>query len=214
MSATGQEPDAPTDGAAPSAPEPSGTQAPENFDRLFARMDEIAGHVQGITTRVDGIQQLVAPPEPEPEYYDDQGGLTEDGARNLIQSLVDERVQEQLAPREKARQIEQRDDAFEVLRDEYPELQDDKVANDLLQAAIRWANAVNPEIIDRPEFVEVIEAFYKADKYNALATQQAAEQPRSVVLESAQGATRQQRPNEPDWGERIVQAAARLRPQI
>jgi hypothetical protein len=219
MSAPGQEPSAPTEPAAPSAPdaqtEVQTTAAPnEGLDRLFARMNEIAGQVTGVMDRVDGIQELVSPVEEEPEYYDDDGGLTEDGARQLIQQLVDERVHEQLAPREKARMVEMRDDAFEALRDEYPDLQDDAFANQLLADAIRWANAVNPDVIDRPEFVEIIEAFYKAEKYNTLAVQQAAEQPRPVVLESGTGAARQQRPNEPDWGSRIVQAAERLRPQI
>jgi hypothetical protein len=215
MSAPGQEPSAPTEPSeAPSAPET--TPAPDQgLDKLFARMDEIAGQVSGITSRVDGITDLVTPEEEEPAYYDDGGEMTEDGARALIQQLVDERVSEQLAPREQARMVEQRDDAFEALRDEYPELQDDAVANRVLQSAIRWANAVDPRIVERPEFVEVIEAMFKADKYEALATQQAAEQPRPVVLESGQGAARQhQQPNEPDWGDRIVKAAERLRPQI
>lgn len=214
MSASGQEPSA-TEPEAPSAPEaPAAPAADPGLDRLFARMDEMAGQVTGIASRVDGITQLVTPPEDEPDYYDETGGLTEDGARALIQQMVDERVSEQLAPREAARMVERRDEAYEQFRDQYEEMQDPATADRILQAAVRWANAVDPKIIDRPEFVEVIEAFYKAEKYEGLAAQQAAEQPRSVVLESGQGAARQQQANEPDWGKRITEAAARLRPQI
>jgi hypothetical protein len=215
MSAPGQEPSAPTEAEAPSAPEAPAVPAPDQgLDRLFARMDEIAGQVSGIAGRVDGITQLVTPEEEQAEFYEDDGTLTEDGARALIQQMVDERVQEQLAPREQARLIEQRDDAFEALREQYPELQDEATANRVLAAAIRWANNVNPEIIDRPEFVEIIEAFHKSERYDGMAAEQAAAQPRPVVLESGTGGNRQQQPNEPDWGDRIVKAAERLRPQI
>ena len=62
--------------------------------------------------------------------------------------------------------------------------------------------------------MDVIEAFFKADKYEDVRKTQAAEQPRSVVLESGSGAGRPQRSNEPDWGDRIVKAAERLRPSI
>lgn len=217
MTAPGQEPSAPPE-AEPSAPPeapPAAPQSTEGLDRLYARMDEIAQQVGGVTQRVDGIHELVAPPEEEPDFYETDGSLTEDGARALIQQMVDERVQEQLAPREAARMVETRDDAFESLRDEYPELREEAVANRVLGAAIRWANATDPKIIDRPEFVDVIEAFYKAEKYDGIAAEQAAAQPRTVVLESGQGAARQQQQaNEPDWGDRIVKAAERLHPKI
>jgi hypothetical protein len=61
--------------------------------------------------------------------------------------------------------------------------------------------------------VEVIEAFYKAEKFDELHAAQAAEQPRSVVLESASGVRQQAKPDT-DWGDRIVKAAERLKPQI
>lgn len=211
MSATGQEPEAPETPEAPSAPAAAPT---EGLDRMFARMDEIAQQVTGIGSRVDGITQLVTPVEDEPDYYEPDGSLSEDGARALIQQMVDERVQEQLAPREAARQVELRDQAFEDLRDEYPELREEATAQRILGAAIRWANSVDPRIVDRPEFVEIIENALKAEKFDTLAAQQAAEQPRSVVLESGQGAARQVASNEPDWADRIVKAAERQRPQI
>jgi hypothetical protein len=214
MSAPGQQadstPDAP-ESAPVEAPATTETTAPgsDGLDRLYARMDEMAAQNREM---VDQLTQLRQPPEEEPEadYYDDEGGLTEDGARALISSLVDERVEAQMAPREQARMVEMRDDAFEALKDEYPDLQDAKVAQPILDRAIRWAMGVNEQIIERPEFVDVIESFYKAAKFEELRAQQEAEQPRPVVLEGAGGAARTTRgPQEPDWQKRVIDAAQR-----
>lgn len=215
MSATGQEPEAPQE--APSASPEQQTAAPapgsDGFERINARMEEFGRQQAHIA---DTLASLMTPPEEEideADYYTDEGELTEDGARAVIADLVREGIQAELAPREKARALSDRDDAFEALREEYPELQDDKIAEQALGAAIRWAQQNNPAIIESPGFVDVIEMAYKSAKFEELASQQAADQPRSVVLESAQGARQQQQPG-PDWGDRIVKAAERLRPQI
>ncbi len=215
MSATGQEPSAPTEAAPEATPEVTTTPAPDaGLDRIFSRMDEIAGQVNGIAGRVDAVQRLVEPPEEEPEFYEEDVSLTEDGARLLIQQMVDERVQAQMAPREAAWAVNQRDELYDQLRQTYPELQKDEVSGPVLQSAIRWANSVDPSIVEKPEFVEVIEWVYTHGKYAEHAEREAAEQPRPVVLESGQGARRQQLPSEPDWGDRIVKAAEQMRPQI
>jgi hypothetical protein len=216
MSAPGQEtpeppaPSAPADGAAPQETAPA---APDGFDRINERMEQFGRQQAQIAETLAG---LMTPEEEEPdesEFYTDDGELTEEGARAVIADLVREGIQQELGPREAARLKSDRDDAFEALRDEYPELQDDKVANEALGAAIRWAQQNNPAIIETPGFVDVIEMAYKSARFEELRAQQP-EQPRSVVLESAQGARQQQRPNEPDWGDRIVKAAQSLRPQI
>lgn len=191
------------------------TGQPDGLDRIYSRMDEMA---QTQRQMVESVSALLAPEEEEEEideslFYTDEGDLTEEGARAVLADMVKEQIDAAMAPREKARLVSQRDQAYEGLLEQYTELQDPKVSERVLASAVQWAQRINPEIIDRPEFVDVIEAFYKAEKYEALAAQQAAEQPRPVVLESGQGA-RQQRPNEPDWGDRIVKAAERLRPQI
>lgn len=212
MSAPGQQAESTTPDALESAPAETTTTetqaAPsEGLDRLYARMDEMAAQQRQM---VDSLTQLHQPEEPEPEadFYDDEGGLTEDGARALIADLVREQVDTQLAPREQARQVEQRDDAYEALKDEYPELQDAKVAQPILDRAVRWAMAVDERLIERPEFVDVIEQFYKAGKFEEHRAQQEAEQPRAVVLEGAGGAARTTRgPQEPDWQKRVIDAA-------
>jgi hypothetical protein len=215
MSATGQPSEAP-EAAAPSAPEaaPAAPAEPAGLDRIYERMDTMASQQAAIAEQ---FAQLTAPPEEEEDeslFYTDEGELTEDGARKVIADLVQEQVTAQMAPREHARAVEMRDAAYDSMCDEYPELKDGEVSERVLGAAVRWAGQVDPSIIDKPEFVDVIEAFYKADKFETLRSAQEAEQPRPVVLESGSGAARQQRPNEPDWGDRIVKAAERLRPQI
>jgi hypothetical protein len=217
MSAPGQQaestttPDAP-ESAPAEAPVTETTAAPgsDGLDRLYARMDEMAAQQRQM---VDSLTELRQPPEeaePELDYYDDEGGLTEDGARALIADLVREQVETQLAPREQARLTEMRDDAYEALKDEYPEMQDEAIARPILDRAVRWAMQVDERIIERPEFVDVIESFYKAAKFEEMRSQQEAEQPRPVVLEGAGGAARTTRgPQEPDWQKRVIEAAQR-----
>jgi hypothetical protein len=221
MSAMGQEPNEST--PAPSAPEQAQTettaaptQGSDGLERINARMEEVARQQAQMA---ESLTQFMSPVEEEDELteadlYTETGELTEEGARAVIADLVREGIQAELAPRERARLLEQRDDAFEALRDEYPDMADDKIAEAALAVATRWAKANDPGIIDTPGFVDVIEMAYKATRFDELAQQQTAEQPRSVVLESAQGARQQQQPKGPDWSDRIVKAAERLRPQI
>jgi hypothetical protein len=217
MSAPGQETPAPTE-AAPEATEntTTTTEAPQSdgLERLYTRMEEMATQQRSIVDQLSSLAPSEEPTADEADYYDDDGGLTEDGARALIADLVREQVDTQMAPREQARMLSERDDAFEALKDEYPELADATVANRVLGRAVRWAQGVDEKLIDRPEFVEVIESFFKAEKFEELRQAQEAEQPRQVVLESAQGAARQQRPQEPDWQKRVIDAAAQDSPRI
>lgn len=216
MSATGQGDSAPPPEAPDSAPEtpPTETTAtpPPDFDRLFTHMDQMAMRQQQMAEQLAAIAN---PPEPEAEFepYDETGELTEEGAQALIRDLVHTQVQEALAPREQARLIRDRDDAYEDLKDTYPELADEKVGAQVLQAAIGWANQHNPDLIDRPEFVDLIEWVYKSDFRTPEAPE--AEETRRVELESgAGGGARRAAKPETDWGDRIVKAAERLRPQI
>jgi polyhydroxyalkanoate synthesis regulator phasin len=213
MSAPGQESEAQPQPEA--QPEPQAQPAqPEGLDRLYERMDQVASQQAALA---ENFQQLMQPEEEEADesdFYTDDGELTEDGARAVISDLVREQIQSEMAPREQAAAINARDRGYEALREEYPELQDEKVAEAVLADAIGWARSHNPAIIETPGFVDVIEWVYQARQLHTLRAAQEAEQPRSVVLESAQGARRQQQPNEPDWSDRIVKAAERLRPQI
>jgi hypothetical protein len=224
MAAQGQQ-------ASESAPEqttsPGAAEAPEQttadtqpggLDKLYDRMDQMAGQQRQM---LEHLQHALTPEEeaeaelgPE-DLYTETGDLTEEGARALIRDMVNEQVEAQLAPREQARLVEQRDDAYEALKEEYPELADERIGAEVLNRAVEWANAINPQLIERPEFVDVIEAFYKASRYDERATQEAAELPRPVVLESAQGSRPSIRQSqEPDWQKRVIEAAQRDAPRI
>jgi hypothetical protein len=193
--------------AAPPEPQTGG------LDRLAQQMDRMAAEQRQF---MESVSQQLAPPEDEEEveFYTDEGELSEDGARAILQGLVEEQLEARLAPREAARLVTERDAAYEDLKEEYPDLLDAQIAERVLNRSVQWAHAHNPALIDRPEFVDVIEAFYKADKFDELRAAQAAEQPRPVVLESASGSRGQTRQPDEDWGERIVKAAERLKPQI
>jgi hypothetical protein len=199
-------PEAPETIAAPPEPQTQG------LDRLYERMDSMAAQQRQF---MESVTQQLQPPEEEEEveFYTDTGELSEDGARAVLQDLVTEQLEARLAPREAAQAVRERDEAYEMLKDEYPDLQNPEVAQAVLQRSVQWAHAHNPALIDHPGFVEVIEAFYKAEKFDELHAAQAAEQPRSVVLESASGVRQQAKPDT-DWGDRIVKAAERLKPQI
>jgi hypothetical protein len=132
----------------------------------------------------------------------------------MIADLVAEQVQQQLAPREQAAAVRERDSAFDDLRETYPGLQDEKVAAQCINQALGWANENAPNLIDSPAFVDLVEQIYVGMKYRERAD---AEQPvtpgRGVVLESAGGAA-PATDKQVDWGDRIVKAAERLRPQL
>jgi hypothetical protein len=216
MSAPGQgEPAPPPEASAPSeAPAPTTEAAPApDFDRLFSRMDQMATQQQQMASQMSALLPSEEE-EQEPYYYDDDGEMTEEGAQALIRDLVANQVQEALAPHEQARQVRQRDRAYEDLKDDYPELADEKIGGQVLAAAVGWAQKHNPDLIDRPEFVDLIEWVYKAEFRTPEAPE--AEHARRVELESAGGAggRTHQRKSEPDWGDRIVKAAERLRPTI
>jgi hypothetical protein len=224
MAAQGQQasesaPEQTTSPGAAEAPEQTTTDTqPGGLDKLYDRMDQMAGQQRQM---LEHLQHALTPEEeaeaelgPE-DLYTETGDLTEEGARALIRDMVNEQVEAQLAPREQARLVEQRDDAYEALKEEYPELADERIGAEVLNRAVEWANAINPQLIERPEFVDVIEAFYKASRYDERATQEAAELPRPVVLESAQGSRPSIRQSqEPDWQKRVIEAAQRDAPRI
>lgn len=198
---------------APATPETT-TEAPaqpDGLDRIYERMEEMSAQQRQMAEQ---FSELAAPPEEEaPEFYDEAGELTEDGVRAVVDDYVREQVEARLAPREAQALETDRNQAWEDLKDDVPELGDVKYAREVIDQAVAWANAHNPDLIDRPEFVDVIEWIHKVRKYDESA---AAQTPagRGVVLESAAGAAQPSGQPEEDWGDRIVKAAERLRPQI
>lgn len=205
-------------GNAPAQPETTTeTTAPPSpdFDRIYERMDQMSAQQQQMA---DQFGALFAEPQGEeedeqPEYYDDEGELTEDGVREVVSDFVREQIEAELAPREQAVMIETRDDEWEALKASYPELEDRDTAMAVIADAMQWANAHNPGLIDRPEFVDVIEWVYRAQKYDETAEAQQ-QQPNRVVLESAAGAAQDTKNPGIDWQQRVIDAAKRSQPMI
>ena len=109
-----------------------------------------------------------------------------------------------------------RDEDFAELREAIPILQDEQIARAVVNRATDLAEAWDPSIIETPAFVDLIELVAKAvvgDR--AVGREQPAGIPR-LQLESAQGAEQRTPPpaDSDYWGDKIVQAAQRLRPQI
>jgi hypothetical protein len=210
--------EAPAEGVAPATPEttPEATPAPD-FDRIYERMDEMSTQQQQIAEQLGQVYERVPEPEEEqPEFYNETGELTEDGVRAVVNDYVNEQIEARMAPREAQRLSDQRDEEWEALKDEVPELADAKYANEVISQAVAWANAHNPALIERPEFVDVIEWVHTKRRFaESAAAQTPAQEGRGVVLESAAGAAAPSKgSDQEDWGERIVKAAERLRPQI
>jgi len=209
MSAQGQDPAAPA--AETAAAPPEGAQ-PAGLDRVYEQMEAMAA---GQKQMLDALTQITAPPEEEDEpefdpseFYDETGEMTEEGARALISDMVDQRVEKVMAPREAARLVRERDDLFEALKDEYPQLQDEKIANEVIQKALGWAHTHNKGLIERPEFVDVIEWIYRSEHGSAPSEDEEEPQPgRTVVLEGASGARRESKPQQVDWQKRVIDAA-------
>jgi hypothetical protein len=169
------------------------------------------------------LAELYGAPEEEPEeefsdgdLYDDDGELTPEGAQKLIDQRVDERLEARLSKRDAARALEEREDAFDALREEVPALQDDKLAARLVRETAEWCQrSGNERLINTPEFVDLVEdRYYRESYHERAAAEREDREDREVVLESASGASQPSSKKEPDWGDRIVKAAQRLRPDI
>lgn len=204
-----------------------GSEPPEWLGAINARMDELRDQNASIVERLEQYPQsdydeLYADEDEDERYtdssgdFDEDGNYTPEGARRALNGVVDERMSQEFAKRDAAMFLEQREDAFEALREEIPELQDDKTAARLVRETADWCvRTGNQHIIDRPEFVELIEDRWVREQYHARTDAERESEPeREVMLESAAGAGAPTGKKEPDWGERIVKAAERLRPQI
>jgi hypothetical protein len=137
-----------------------------------------------------------------------------DGEGDLIDRLAGE-LEGRLGRQQDAeRALEDREDAFEELREALPVLQDEQTAMRVVQAAADFAERWNPNLVNGPEFVQLVEMIALAGiAEQAAARERSAPEAKVVQLEGASGA-RPAQPAEPDWGQRMLDAAERIRPMI
>lgn len=210
----------PTPPEAPQEKSPEGP--PEWMGPITERMNELGEQTGQMAEQIAGLYgapeeyEEEAEPEVEPDPYDEDGELTPEGAQQIIDQRVDERLNSALSQRDAARALEAREDAFEALRDEIPALQDDKTAARLVREVAADLDAHGHEaVIETPLFVDLIEQRYKSEQFEQRASAEREQDPgREVVLESAAGGGAPSKSTEIDWGERIAKAAERLRPSI
>lgn len=191
---------------------------PSYEDRLNARLDEFAQQQQESYQQL--LQRLEAQQQPEDDYDDDPYPLSEedDGyedqeAQRFLDQMVNDRVQQALTPLQKQQNIDRRDTAYERMVDQFPQMQDKDFASEIVQKAAEFAQQVNPEFVDSPGFVDLIETFYKAHVADSRAQQETpAGGRRDVQLESGGGAAPADR--DEDMEDRIIKAAQSASPRI
>jgi hypothetical protein len=211
-------------------PEPS-SEPPEWLAGIEGRMDELANQQYEIAQQFqDALSErpVYAEPEeapeeglPEEEWYDDDGELTPQAAEQIIDQRVDERVSErlseQLGLRDAAAQVQARDEAYEDLVAEFPDL--DEVGPDIVTDLVReLTEAGRAEVIEHPVFVDLVEARYKASLYDRRSNEAPSDEVeprRGVMLEAAGGGSPTRgREEQEDWQARIVEAARAVQPDI
>lgn len=192
--------------------------APAWLAPIQERMDELGDSTSRLAEQVAGLQYTDDDDYDEDEdddlYTDDderQARREQREAFELIGGVVDER----LAQQNYAAALDAGEEAWEMLRDEIPELADEKTARQYVGEVAEWCERVGAEhLIGTAEFVDLVEQRYRQGNPAAAAADGGESGQREVVLESAGGASAPSGSNEPDWGQRIVDAAERLRPQI
>ena len=201
--------------AAPEATEATGesTETQPDLSKLEQRMAE----------QMEAMQRQIAEqfeqhaPQPDEDDEDDLLDPTDPDyeerlAEQQLNEWFEQRFQERMEPVQRQQMIEKRDEEFAGLLEEFPDLQDDKVRKPVLQEAQRLAQAINPDAVNRPEFVDLIEIVYKAQKADERAAQETPAGERKEVVLEGPGAA----PAEPeeDLAARIVAASQRSSPLV
>jgi hypothetical protein len=134
-----------------------------------------------------------------------------------VERLADA-IEQRFRSHEDARDaFEEREDAFDELRESLPILQNEQIARRVVGRARDLATSWDPSLIEKPAFVGLVELVALASIAEQVREREAAHvEPRPVQLEAASGAVPQpdRRDESEKWGDRIVQAARALRPQI
>jgi hypothetical protein len=165
MAAIGNEPQGEgAEGAAPEAgsQETPGSNVEQMLTQFGSRLDELGTTIQGI------VQQPPAPvaeeegeeefelPQFSIEDYDEDGQLSPEAQAREIARLVQQGVEEALAPEREERAWERRDQEADALEERYPDLAGEKQEH-YLQLAQQKAQALGqPTLAIEPSFLEMV----------------------------------------------------------
>jgi hypothetical protein len=180
-------------------------------------LEQLDGYGQFLREHGDELDEIAG-------EYDDAGDNEQPDLIDQLTDRMDRAIERRESAADAETAVEDRDLAFDDLRESMPLLQDDRTARELIERATRRAVRLchqlgrDPEdLIGTPDFVRIIEAETLAHigrQARAREHRETSGASREVQLESAAGAGAPPRSKEPDWGERIVAAAERVRPKI
>ncbi len=177
---------------APEEKQESKSEPTEHFDRLQARMDEMA------ESQRQFIESLQQQPEDEDQYplEAEDAGFEEQEAKRMLDEMVEQRVQDQMTPYLQAQQMQARDTALADVEARYPEIVDPKVGQPVLDSALALVQEMGrPDLVNTPTFAKLVEQTYKAMKADESAARETPAGGRQQVhLEQGGGAA----PSEPD----------------
>lgn len=181
------------------------TEAPPSFDtsKLEERMEAQARQMQEQLAQLQ--ERLPAPTEEDELLEPGDDGYEDQEATKALDAWFEERFKERMEPLQQQQMVERRNDEYDALLEDYPEMQDEQFAKPIIARATELARSLNPDAVNRPEFVDLIEAVYKAHVADQRAAREKpAGERKEVVLEGAGGAA----PSEPeeDLAARIVAA--------
>lgn len=170
-------------------PERQERQEPSYEDRLNDRLEELARQNQALMERFEQYQ--VDDDDDDDEEYEpdpDDPEYDEWAQQKALEDLINERVQQALTPLQQQQQIEQRNQAYNALVDQYPQMADEKFASSIVGAAADLADQIGLDP-NSPRFVDLIQLQYKAHVADEAAKQEkpAGQRP-EVRLESGGGA--------------------------
>lgn len=179
---------------APASTEAPQTEAPQQPDlsRFEQRLDELSENNRAL---LEQWQQFNQPEDDEPyPLSEEDDGYEEQEAQRLLEEMIEQRVQQHLSPIQQQQAIRDRDNALGALEAQYPELADQKIGREVLDAAVEFAEMIgNPELVNHPAFARVVEREYKSRKADERAAQETpAGSRQDVALETGGGAAPQQ----------------------
>jgi hypothetical protein len=229
-------------GDGPSGPDPDYEPAPAWLEPITDRMEELADQNYAIA------QELAAQRGDEDEgedYYEDEYGAEnadddyefvdpDDAGEDLgsdfipadLFGLVDHALDNRLAMADAEQAIEQRDQLFDALRAEFPDLLSGERGLEIVWRANGIAEAISPGLVETPAFVQLIAAVAKSELLEEAQGYESRPPPprrersangsRPLELEAAGGGSGPtMRPSEDEhWQQRVIDTAKRLRPDI
>lgn len=159
------------------------------YARLESRMEQMQRDFQASQQQL--IQSLQQPDEDPEEYQLDPGddGYDEQEALRAFQELARQEAQQMVEPFMRQQSVEKRDAAYDSLTEQFPDLSDPEKAAPFVEQAAAWAEQYGaPGLIERPQFVDLIGAFYKAHVADERAARERPAQQPNVHLEQSGGA--------------------------